>query len=450
LKEKDKVLAHIYRNKNGLKEVLVFDHPEVPEVNPQVPAGTLKENEDPIDGVLREILEESGLTFNKVDSFLGKFTYIDKSKNEIHKRYIYEIHSEDLPDSWSHIVKSDDEDDGERFDYYWLALDEAKRLLVADQGKQLPFAQRHIIQNTDISEKHINENLKVGGIHSNFSTYFNLKRVAAGYFSIPPGYRSSEPHAESLEEEFVFIISGEIDLWLNGSVKKMTKGDCIGFPAGTGVGHTFINNYQGNCELFVSGDRTKSNNRYHFHLDPSLKSECGDKWWDDMPKQLLGNHDGLPGDFDKSHFDESIEVLNAYENIPNSSFSYPGDSETFSNGVCLSRHFGMKNIAIWLERIPAGKRTSWPHAHSVEEEIVYVLEGTPTVYLDKILYSASPGCLIDFKAGSGVAHTLINESNEYIYYLCAGECEPLEDKICYLEHPERNEQMKLEGHYWSR
>ena len=61
LLEIEKVLAYIYRMNGTKREVLVFDHPNVPEVNPQVPAGTLNEKEEPLEGVLREIKEESGL-----------------------------------------------------------------------------------------------------------------------------------------------------------------------------------------------------------------------------------------------------------------------------------------------------------------------------------------------------------------------------------------------------
>jgi len=444
----EKVVAYIYRTRDDRKEVLVFDHPNVPEVNPQVPAGTIQDGESPLKALLREIEEESGLKFENISSYPGEYEYNAIEKSELHIRHVFEIESTDLPDQWTHQVKSDDEDNGEVFDYYWLSLEKAKNSLVADQGKQLPEGNGHFIKSSDIVKEFYNEELNIGGLNSNLSQYFGLKRIAAHYFSIPSGYRSSEPHAESLEEEFVYVISGEIDLWFNGKIKKMIKGDCIGFPAGTGVGHCFINNYKDNCELFVSGDRTKSNNQYHFHLDPSLKVECGDKWWDELPHQELGDHDGLPGDFSEELIDNDIKILNAFNNVTNASFSYPGDTETFSDGLCLSRHFDMKNVAIWFERMPVGKRTSWPHAHSHEEEFVFVLEGTPTIYLNKKMIDAESFMGIDFKAGSGVAHTLTNNSDDYVYYLCVGECDSKEDKIYYPEHPNRNEEMKKNGSYW--
>ena len=446
--KKEKVLAYVYRVINKKKEVLVFDHPQNPEVNPQVPAGSLELNESPINGVLREVEEESGVKFSSVKNYLGQFEYKFLEKNEIHERHLFEIESNGLPDKWTHNVKSNDEDNGEVFDFYWLSLEEAKSKLVANQGQYLPTANGHFVETKEILSETFNEELKVGGVNSNFSKYFGLNRIASHYFKIPSGYRTSEPHAESLEEEFVFVISGEIDIWLNGRIKKMSKGDCIGLPSGTGVGHTFINNYKSDCEIFVSGERTKDKNKYHFHLDQNLKEICGDKWWDNIPPQQLGGHDGLAGVFNSDLIDPSIKTYNAFENFNESSFSYPGDSETFINCVDMSRRFGLTRTAISLERIPVGKRSSWTHAHSVEEEFAFVLEGRPTIWLDGDERIVEPMCAIDFKAGSGVAHTLINNTDEYIYYICVGECEAVGDQIYYPEHPKRNEEMKKKNAYW--
>lgn len=183
-------------------------------------------------------------------------------------------------------------------------------------------------------------------------------------------------------------------------------------------------------------------------MEPDLKDQCGDRWWEAMPEQVLGGHDGLPGDYDDGLIDNSIRVINGFKNIPSACFSYPGDSETFSDGLCLSREFGLKSVAIWIEKIPPAKRTSWPHAHSVEEEFVFVLQGQVSVWLNGVIYQADPMIAIDFKAGSGVAHTLINKTNKDVFYLCVGECYPKNDKIFYPLHPKRNDEMKEKGHLW--
>src|SRR5262245_64118036 len=57
-----------------------------------------------------------------------------------------------------------------------------------------------------------------------------------------PGRRVSWPHAEADEDEFVFVIEGEPDLWIDGELRRLKAGDGVGFPSGTGISHTFINN----------------------------------------------------------------------------------------------------------------------------------------------------------------------------------------------------------------
>ena len=292
----------------------------------------------------------------------------------------------------------------------------------------------HFVKNTDIAVEDLDQESKIGGVWANFSKHFGLKRIGVHHFVIPSGFRTTRPHAESLEEEFVFVINGEIDLWFNGRIKKMATGDCIGFPPGTGIGHTFINNSNGPVELFVAGDRSMKDNQY--------------RWWDDMPEQVLGGHDGMPGPYDLSFIDDNIKVMNAFVGIPTASFSYPGDTETFSEGQCLSRKFELQRIALWIEKIPPGKRTSWPHAHSVEEEFVFTLSGDISVWLNAEVRRVSPMTAIDFKAGSGVAHTLMNETNDDVYYLCVGEGKVINDKIFYPLHPHRNEQVKKDGYLW--
>src|SRR5437016_6171423 len=69
-----------------------------------------------------------------------------------------------------------------------------------------------------------------------------LLRLGINLQRLPPGSRSSWPHAESDEEEFVYVIQGEVDAWIDGEIHRMRPGDLAAFPAGTGICHCFINN----------------------------------------------------------------------------------------------------------------------------------------------------------------------------------------------------------------
>jgi uncharacterized cupin superfamily protein len=122
-----------------------------------------------------------------------------------------------------------------------------------------------------------------------------LVRIGVNLQRLPPGTRSSWPHAESDEEEFAYVIQGDVDAWIDGEIHRMTAGDFAAFPAGTGISHCFINNSQREALLLVGGEAAKPSNRILYPLHPSRRADLspGD-WWHDAPPRTLGDHDGLP------------------------------------------------------------------------------------------------------------------------------------------------------------
>jgi uncharacterized cupin superfamily protein len=131
-------------------------------------------------------------------------------------------------------------------------------------------------------------------ISASFSPHFNLMRLGIHHERLLPGRRISWPHAEADEEEFVYVIEGNPDLWLDGHVKRLKPGDGVGFPAGTGLAHTFINNTETDVRLLVVGEATRARSRFHYTHHPHRNAEIGERHWKDMPKRPLGPHDGLP------------------------------------------------------------------------------------------------------------------------------------------------------------
>jgi uncharacterized cupin superfamily protein len=122
-----------------------------------------------------------------------------------------------------------------------------------------------------------------------------LVRLGINLQRLQPGTRSSWPHAESDEEEFVYVIEGEVDAWIDGRLHRMRAGDFAAFPAGTGICHCFINNSSEEALLLAGGEATKPGNRIVYPLNPSRRVDmkAGD-WWEDAPARELGKHDGLP------------------------------------------------------------------------------------------------------------------------------------------------------------
>ncbi len=289
-------------------------------------------------------------------------------------------------------------------------------------------------------------------IDANYTKIFGSQRIATHWVKLLPQQRSSYPHAESLEEEFIYIVSGRPHVWINGYIYQLEPGHAVGFPAGTGIAHCFLNNTHDDVEMIVLGDRTKKENKCSFPIHHELKSTHGAIWWDDYPKQSLGGHNGAVGNLDFQRDVSEIAFIKNIKDLKRSkSFSYNGDSETFSSGIRLTDYLGLQTVGVWHEQLSIGKRSSWPHAHSQEEEFAIILKGEVKVWLNGTVHILKPGDCVYFKPGINLAHTLMNESDEPVEFLGIGEASDLNpaDKIFYPLHEVRNQECIKEQFFWT-
>jgi uncharacterized cupin superfamily protein len=61
------------------------------------------------------------------------------------------------------------------------------------------------------------------------------------------------------------------------------------------------------------------------------------------------------------------------------------------------------------------------HAHTKQDEFVYILEGRPTLFTNSGPAALQPGMCASFKAGTGDADCLINETAEEVVSLEIGD-----------------------------
>jgi uncharacterized cupin superfamily protein len=127
-----------------------------------------------------------------------------------------------------------------------------------------------------------------------------LARIGLHIERLPPGHRTSYPHAEQNEEEFVYVLEGCCDAWVDGELYPMAQGDLAAFPAGTGICHTFINNSEQEVLLLVGGEAEKKDSKIFYPLNPERQAQLiWSNWWDDVPKRSMGPHDGRPNKKDE-------------------------------------------------------------------------------------------------------------------------------------------------------
>ena len=68
-----------------------------------------------------------------------------------------------------------------------------------------------------------------------------LQAFGVNLMTLPPGKWSSQRHWHSHEDEFVYVVSGELTLVEDNAETVLLSGDCAAFPKGSGNGHHLQN-----------------------------------------------------------------------------------------------------------------------------------------------------------------------------------------------------------------
>lgn len=90
----------------------------------------------------------------------------------------------------------------------------------------------------------------------------------------------------------------------------------------------------------------------------------------------------------------------------------------------LGDFFGLTNFGVNLTRLVPGGVSALRHAHTKQDEFIYILQGSPALQTDEGLTRLAAGMCAGFKAGTGNAHRLVNDTNEEVIYLEVGDRTP--------------------------
>ena len=83
--------------------------------------------------------------------------------------------------------------------------------------------------------------------------------------------------------------------------------------------------------------------------------------------------------------------------------------------------FGLQSFGVNLTRLAPGAISALRHAHTKQDEFVYILEGHPTLVTDAGETELGPGMCAGFKGGTGDGHHLQNRTNGEVLYLEIGD-----------------------------
>ncbi len=164
--------------------------------------------------------------------------------------------------------------------------------------KERPACIQHWSQNLDKDNSTYEGSDELLSYGARLGKITGLTKIGVHHEIMPPARRTSWPHAESLEDEFVYVLKGYPQVWIDGELYPLEPGDAVGFPSGTGIAHTFINNSNSEVHLLVLGETAKRENKIFYPLHPKRNEELKSSLWTDRPQRPLGSHDGLPDKFE--------------------------------------------------------------------------------------------------------------------------------------------------------
>jgi len=83
-----------------------------------------------------------------------------------------------------------------------------------------------------------------------------LTQFGVNLLRLPPGVWSSQRHWHTAEDEFVYVLEGEVVLISDAGEEVLRAADCAGFKAGERDGHHLLNRTDTDAVLLEIGSRS--------------------------------------------------------------------------------------------------------------------------------------------------------------------------------------------------
>ena len=102
-----------------------------------------------------------------------------------------------------------------------------------------------------------------------------LSDFGVNLMRLPPGAWSSQRHWHDREDEFIYVIAGELTLVTDAGETVLKAGDCAGFAKNVANGHHLINKSDRDAVLLEVGARTQDDVTTYSDIDMKYDPSCG-------------------------------------------------------------------------------------------------------------------------------------------------------------------------------
>lgn len=271
---------------------------------------------------------------------------------------------------------------------------------------------------------------------------FPLALLGASLEELLPGQAICPLHYHLVEEEHLYVLDGTLTvrevLPDGGGQREMEvhAGELIAWPGGTRVAHQTSNRSDRLARFMAISDRCPQEVAFYPESGKVMLRGAGVGVFTSRGHEVppLEEHyaaarAAISGPV--THLDGADRPAHVTgpDRVPERALGPTGGF-----GRPLSRSAGARSVFVNIDRLPPGARTSDLHAHLADEEIVFVLEGTPTLRQNRgrregrvPLFDApaesralAPGDAVHWAPGDLVAHQLLNETSDDVRLLVIG------------------------------
>lgn len=101
----------------------------------------------------------------------------------------------------------------------------------------------------------------------------NLTQFGVNLVRLKPSAWSSQRHWHEHEDEFVWVLEGQVVLVTDAGRELLQAGDCAGFKAGVRDGHHLINEGKVDAQLLVVGSRDDRDHGEYSDIDMRFRAD---------------------------------------------------------------------------------------------------------------------------------------------------------------------------------
>ena len=105
-----------------------------------------------------------------------------------------------------------------------------------------------------------------------------LKNFGVNLVTLDPGFKSSMRHFHKVQDEFVYVLEGELVLVTNAGRRVLKAGMAAGFPANDGDGHHLINETAQPAVYLEVGDRLPGDGATYPDIDMAARANPDGTW----------------------------------------------------------------------------------------------------------------------------------------------------------------------------